>query len=488
MRRSHHEAFQTPEQQIMNIMSRRSIKVRRLDFRTDRDEDSSDEEDEMNPISSSISPKGSIVAPIPAADIALSMLGHSLGIYYMYSEKVQERYYDLEFIQRFKGHEKYVSSCSLFGRDKKITVKEPLFDLTNIGDRDFAVEFLSYIRLHNLDEKRHLYNKEKCKDTKWKITKNFEPVELTNSSEFNNKGLRHELVDFDGYNLTYQKAFEKQRPNDLKILLESRLKIQERAGELESKNILSLWYLLFGCEVMKNPAALIHNNMVLDLASSNGGVVQFDKMPMSQAGVIIQASKLNSLYSPFMPRKYLYDKEYEDYEGVEGLIRAESDIMKDWLLLKLEEDQVYALIAELTDTEERAGAIKQITDLIFNEAEKWGLSKASFTDYNQQREAEKEIESQKAYEKWLAEEKEKYAKLLAEKEQERIKEAYENSLDVTELLLEHSNDYSYVKFGIDHYHIDYQLLADINRKGSHDLETIIEYLGESGVHLHTYEV
>ena len=64
------------------------------------------------------------------------------------------------------------------------TLDNPYFNLSAIAEEDFVVEFLSYLRLHNRSEKRHINNGEKCKNTTWTVFESKEAVELDNQNEY----------------------------------------------------------------------------------------------------------------------------------------------------------------------------------------------------------------------------------------------------------------------------------------------------------------
>ena len=123
-----------------------------------------------------------------------------------------------------------------------------------------------------------------------------------------------------------------------------------------SNNAASLHYLLFGTEVIRNPSALIHNMMMLDLIKC--GKLTWKKafedhdMPMSIQDAIVASRIKNSEYSEkYMPHKYLYEhKTYTEYAvtwtspqrwhnlnypTAEMLLSKEKELTKQWLEMKL---------------------------------------------------------------------------------------------------------------------------------------------------------
>jgi hypothetical protein len=144
-----------------------------------------------------------------------------------------------------------------------------------VPEEAFVVEFLAYLRLHNRSEKRHVKNKEQCQNTTWKIFDSVESIKLENTSNFNFSGSRGEKVKFPikiKNEIKYTdakylgKIIEPCIEKHIDFFVSKRVNIKkEYDGQNTHINLLSLWYLLFGCEVIRNPAALIHQNMVLDL-------------------------------------------------------------------------------------------------------------------------------------------------------------------------------------------------------------------------------
>jgi hypothetical protein len=113
------------------------------------------------------------------------------------------------------------------------------------------------------------------------------------------------------------------------------------------KYIVDITYLLFGTEVVRNPASLIHHQMMLDLIMLGNKEMTWEAfftkglMPMEIAagddnnGVgAVKASRTKHMqYSRFMPHKYQYPKEMVDifHPKYFELINREGQITKLWL-------------------------------------------------------------------------------------------------------------------------------------------------------------
>lgn len=262
------------------------------------------------------------------------------------------------------------------------TLDNPYFNLSAIAEEDFVVEFLSYLRLHNRSEKRHINNGEKCKNTTWTVFESKEAVELDNQNEYS--GCRNEQVHFNSKWDNYSMILSYPKPEEVQVLLDAGINIKRvhNPDNLSSKS-LSLWYLLFGCEVIKNPSALIHHNMAFDLVKArklewteDDNDQMIEMVPMFKAGMIKEAMKLNSEYSEFMPHKYLYQK--NDAYVLKDLVKREACITKKWLELKLGKAVSGYLINQcVTDN----NAAKAIWELILESFDGWGLQ---CTIYQQQ--------------------------------------------------------------------------------------------------------
>jgi len=264
---------------------------------------------------------------------------------------------DKEIVFKILSNENYGPN---FYSSRK-TLDNPHFDLSLIPEENFVVEFLAHLRLHNRSEKRHLNNKEICKDISWKIFDAEENiVRINNQTDWYKKGCRNEIVYFDDSKewYSYRDVWDEygEQLNDQQILgegdnaqinlnfcnilTETRINIKKATEKLPG--LLPFWYLSFGCEVIRNPAAIIHFNMVLDLIQSgsvSNGVEVIDMIPMSASDSINPAMKLNKLYAEYMPHDYSYNLGHYVYNKpeIESLIKREAQITKEWLKLKLGE-------------------------------------------------------------------------------------------------------------------------------------------------------
>lgn len=114
-------------------------------------------------------------------------------------------------------------------------------------------------------------------------------------------------------------------------------------GELNIK-LHGLTYLLFGCEVARNPAMLIVNQMLVDLIINEchwnfkkAFVVEekpLNCMPMAPEGAVAIARSLEADYRSYMPYTYFYRGVIEDTKSnlnKNDLVSLESKIISDWL-------------------------------------------------------------------------------------------------------------------------------------------------------------
>lgn len=401
------EEFQTPEGHFRSIDSPITPQPKRLRCdEEDFDIDSSDEEDDSEePLShryiacftASISPSIREDPFVRKKDYALSLISHDMAIKILHAPSVTDRYQILAEEKFLKSKDLYVCKASNRG---KVTIAKPVFDLTNPKEKGFVVEFLANIRLHNRDERNHLKNKEDCIDSKWVIAsskvKEKGIVKLENLSRHNKKGLRSEIVDYGtGKNERYEDIFEYIGFDDMKILLEARLNIQDRVEELASNKTLSLWYMLFGCEFIKSPAALLHNNMVLDLAKASYDKyckleVDYREMPMSKKGAIEMARHVNELFCQFIKKDYRYDRKTVEITKAPEMVLAEADLLKKWLRMKIGEERANPL---LENVHIKDFAKEEIIKVIRESYEEWGLKSEYFIEHLIEEERVREYES-----------------------------------------------------------------------------------------------
>jgi hypothetical protein len=177
--------------------------------------------------------------------------------------------------------------------------------------------------------------------------------------------------------LSYTEILSNLTEKEQKCLLTNRINIKQGQsyGDL-SPDFLSSWYLLFGCEVIKNPAALIQHNMAFDLVESSKlewGNDMIEIIPMMEKRVTQKAVALNHEYSKYMPHQYLYQID-NNFHGHEDLITKEANIMKSWMELKLGPAVSNYLIKQIaTDSD----AVQTIWDLVMESFDDWGLQDVS---------------------------------------------------------------------------------------------------------------
>jgi hypothetical protein len=305
----------------------------------------------------------------------LSFITHWFGNNLLYSTKVNKQYKKHKQI-KLKGkigptYPEYKiwkeKKWSDFTK-RKTYKKDILFDLSKA--QNFVAEFLVMLRVFIRSDKRRIRNgKNNNLDPEMKllrIHKNvyIQTIYCKNKSKIENvlffKTI-HEANNFEirtndpKERLTYTQFFKKLSKNSLKILLAKRINIVQDDIKFENdyqKNIfMALWYTIFGVEVSRNPATLIHFNMFLDLIQA--GKISWRKLfvyfPMSESDIVVKAKWLNELYNDFMPHKHKYDydtrksvrienRSIEKDQGRLDLITREAYTTKEWLKFKLNLD------------------------------------------------------------------------------------------------------------------------------------------------------
>ena len=140
----------------------------------------------------------------------LSFLTHAAGILVLYCKEVEEKYLKLknQYLYENDTNNENTGQSNKINPKRKKTLDDPTFDLSKIEQENFVIEFLSYLRLHNKAEKRHLYKGGPCLNTKWKIfnTKKLDWIELNNE--------KHQPKTRNEY-------------DQVKILLENRINIKK---------------------------------------------------------------------------------------------------------------------------------------------------------------------------------------------------------------------------------------------------------------------
>jgi hypothetical protein len=106
---------------------------------------------------------------------------------------------------------------------------------------------------------------------------------------------------------------------------------------------MELWYTIFGVEVSRNPATLIHFNMFLDLVQVEYNKISWSSFykyfPMSESDIVVKAKWLNELYNDFMPHKHKYDFDTTYTIKINELIKK-NFITKKWLKFKLKVEEI----------------------------------------------------------------------------------------------------------------------------------------------------
>jgi len=270
-------------------------------------------------------------------DLTLSFLIHFIAISGIYSPKVNTKYNELK-------------------RNNLTDINDPnehlddsLFDLSNIETSNFLVEFLARIRLLIRSDKRRIRKIQRQeKYTCWKIC---ETNVIIKTSFFISiyppwVGRKNENVMANSERLTYTQYISSLRKNSLNILINKRINIVQDDIKFENdyqKNVfMAFWYTIFGVEVSRNPATLIHINMFLDLIQA--GKISWRKLfvyfPMSKSDIVLKAKNLNQLYNEFMPHKHKYDFDNSIDGDLNELIISEALVTKEWLKFKLKGEEI----------------------------------------------------------------------------------------------------------------------------------------------------
>jgi hypothetical protein len=284
-------------------------------------------------------------------DLALSFLTHYIAIELLYSPKVNKKYNELK-IDHFKGiidtenrmYQIWVLDKRNSLRNRK-TLDNSLFDLSNIETSNFLVEFLSRIRLLIRSDKRRIRNGQvQDNNTCWKIceTNIFIETQFSFNDYSTPETKKNENVKANSKRLTYTQYIDElsKIESSFNILIDKRITITQDAIKSlqdDQKNIfMAFWYTIFGVEVSRNPATLIHFNMFLDLirAEKISWSQIFNYFPMSKSKIVLKAKILNYYFNEFMPHKHKYDFDVSCDDNINILITGEAFITKEWLKFK----------------------------------------------------------------------------------------------------------------------------------------------------------
>ncbi|CAM4395381.1 MAG: hypothetical protein LEGION0398_MBIBDBAK_01182 [Legionellaceae bacterium] len=140
--------------------------------------------------------------------------------------------------------------------------------------------------------------------------------------------------------------------------------------------IAEMTYLLFGCEVARNPASLIVHQIILDLILNEKISLQsalFDNvMPMAVSEAVGKARSIQNKLNPYMPYFYTYPgTESNDNIQTNNMLASQAAIFRQWLEVK------YNYKNDMLD-------LQKIRQIILNNLERWfGIQQLSFNNnYN----------------------------------------------------------------------------------------------------------
>ncbi len=289
-----------------------------------------------------------------------------------------------------------------------------IFDLSN--EENFLLKFFATLNMCNRSARRHLRNRE---DTELEYIIEEEHFRswifpqskkiVTDNHKFSVNGHRKDSTsELGGYSKVYDiishiklninksKAHRVVSITDQDIALWIRQilqgnkldKLTNSNGEIiETKqypklieivksDLVKITYLLFGSEVMRNPASLIHQQMLLDLiiyagmswqtainfrqhdGKEDGGV-----MPMSMKGAVKSARMLHKIFYNSMPKSYMYGStlSIESKREIE-LLQREYYITEEW----------FSCIHELNHKKSRLGDLdKAKIEIILEALPRW---------------------------------------------------------------------------------------------------------------------
>ncbi len=123
--------------------------------------------------------------------------------------------------------------------------------------------------------------------------------------------------------------------------IEDDLDIERLDVDKINRFVTEFTYLLFGCEVARNPASLVSHQMMLDLIIAEEKTWEDflgsklnetqQEMPMAPIGAVPEGRAANAFFAQYMPWEYEYPGEESSYER---LIKAENDLFEKWLEYK----------------------------------------------------------------------------------------------------------------------------------------------------------
>ena len=174
----------------------------------------------------------------------------------------------------------------------------------------------------------------------------------------------------------------------------------KRLEENVLKDLAKITYLIFGCEVVRNPAALIYNHMALDLIK--GEIISWEEalnseirkkgdkneadggmMPMTMKLAVLAARNLHNQYGKFLPTEYSYDRHLQKTSRYEELLEREYNLIFQWTYNKNPDKWLYKkgsdnktedkYISEFSYKDEKKKT-SDLVKLIEGAFEGWGLN------------------------------------------------------------------------------------------------------------------
>jgi hypothetical protein len=159
----------------------------------------------------------------------------------------------------------------------------------------------------------------------------------------------------------------RQKINGKAIDLEDRYSVQMIDSNRINQFITEFSYLLFGCEVARNPASLMCHQMILDLII-DGNLKWEDAiagkllMPMAMEKAVLASRAAHQKFSDFMPWPYHYDGDIDSVK-MDVLFAAEKTLFERWLAFK-KITPIFAKEALLVSSDEWYGI--EMKEIIFS--------------------------------------------------------------------------------------------------------------------------
>lgn len=224
-----------------------------------------------------------------------------------------------------------------------------------VGPNQFrAINFYSNLRLLNRLIKIQMgFNKIETYFGRWLYSDNNTVDMECGTKPFRGTVYRLMPVKFNGVDIPYSKVFEKLRHiEDVDTRL---LQSFTNGWSQFSADEASLHCMLFGSEVARNPSALIHNMMLLELTNKGKFTWQYLQsntlIPMGRPGAERASRLINHIYNDYMPHKYSYDN-YERYfdtlfefeiakahDVASTILEKERELISAWLEMKFGEER-----------------------------------------------------------------------------------------------------------------------------------------------------